>query len=202
MSIDTPTSPEAGIGTLPDPRIEDRVAPQPAAHGAAVQAVFNDAGRDLALYSAVHPLWYDIVGDRDEEPGIAAELDHHELTWLDAPTPGREWVVKLTSSRWKAGTGSGDDYSAYYKYDLTLRERDEDGDLYKPGKACSLRVITQFEDLNYKDGEPLTLQYDEGSLVRCSTTWADTSAEVEGRMLDLLEIVLDVDRGRLLADRN
>ncbi|MDB9232311.1 ArsR family transcriptional regulator [Halorubrum ezzemoulense] len=202
MSIDTPTSPDTALGTLPDPRIEDRVAPQPAAHGAAVQAVFNDAGRDLALYSAVHQLWYDLVGDRDEEPGIAAELDHHELTWLDAPTPGREWVVKLTSSRWKAGTGSGDDYSAYYKYDLTLRERDEDGDLYKTGKACSLRVIPQFEDLNYKDGEPLTLQYDEGSLVRCSTTWADTAAEVEGRMLDLLEVVLDVARGRLLADRN
>ncbi|TKX83498.1 ArsR family transcriptional regulator, partial [Halorubrum sp. SS5] len=75
-------------------------------------------------------------------------------------------------------------------------------ELYKTGKACSLRVIPQFDDLNYKDGEPLTLQYDEGSLVRCSTTWADTAAEVEGRMLDLLEVVLDVDRGRLLADRN
>ena len=202
MSIETPTTSDAALGTLPDPRIEDRVAPQPAAHGAAVQAVFNDASRDLGLYSGVHQLWYDIVGDRDQKPGIAAELDHNALTWLDAPTPGREWVVKLTSSRWKAGTGTGDDYSAYYKYDLTLRERDEDGDLYKTGKACSLRVIPQFGDLNYRDGESLTLQYDEGSLVRCSTTWADTASEVEGRMLDLLEVVLDIDRGRLLADRN
>ena len=202
MSVDAPNTPDATIGTLPDPRIEDRVAPRPAAHGAAAQAVFNDANRDLALYSAVHQLWYDIVGDRDEEPGIAAEVNHEDLPWLDVPTAGREWVVKLTSSRWKAGTGTGDDYSAYYKYDLTLRERDEDGDLHKTGQACSLRVIPQFADLNYKDGKPLTLQYGEGSLVRCSTTWADSAAEIEGRMLDVLEIVLDVDRGRLLADRD
>ncbi|WP_058365104.1 winged helix-turn-helix domain-containing protein [Haloparvum sedimenti] len=201
MSVETPSTPDATIGTLPDPHIEDRVASQPAAHGAAVQAVFNDAGRDLALYSAVHQLWYDIVGDRDEEPGIAAAVDHNDLPWLDAPTSGREWVVQLTSSRWKAGTGTGDDYSAYYKYDLTLRERDEEGDLHKTGKACSLRVIPQFDDLNYEDGSELTLQYGDGSLVRCSTTWADSADEVEGRMLDVLEIVLDVDRGRLLEDR-
>jgi len=75
-------------------------------------------------------------------------------------------------------SGEAAQLSAYYKYDLTLRERDEDGDLYKTGKACSLRVIPQFSDLNYKDGSPLTLQYGEGSLVRCSTTWADTADEV------------------------
>ena len=202
MSIDMPSTPDATIGTLPDPRLEDRLAPEPAAHGAAVQAVFNDTDRDLALYSAVHQLWYEVVGDRDQEPGIVAEIDHDDLPWLEAPTPGREWVVELTSSRWKAGTGTGDDYSAYYKYDLTLRERDEDGDLHKTGQACSLRVIPQFSDLNYKDGSSLTLQYGEGSLVRCSTTWADTADEVEGRMLDVLELVLDVDRGRLLEDRD
>lgn len=202
MSVDMPSTPDATIGTLPDPRLEERVAPRPAAHGAAVQAVFNDAVQDLPVYSAVHQLWYDVVGDRDQEPGVVLEVDHDDLSWLEAPTPGREWVVALSSSRWKAGTGTGDDYSAYYKYDLTLRERDEDGDLYKTGKACSLRVVPQFSDLNYKDGNSLTLQYGEGTLVRCSTTWADTADEVEGRMLDVLERVLDVDRGRLLADRD
>ena len=202
MSIDFPSTPDATIGTLPDPSLEDRVAPRPVAHGAAVQAVFNDVDRDLAIYSAVHQLWYDEVGDRDQEPGIVTELDQDDLPWLDEPTPGRDWVVALTSSRWKAGTGTGDDYSAYYKYDLTLREQDEDGDLYKTGKACSVRVVPQFSDLNYKDGNALTLQYGEGSLVRCSTTWADSADEVEGRMLDVLEKTLDVDRGRLLADRD
>ena len=202
MSIDFPSTPDATIGTLPDPSLEDRVAPRPVAHGAAVQAVFNDVDRDLAIYSAVHQLWYDEVGDRDQEPGVVAELDQHDLPWLDEPTPGREWVVALTSSRWKAGTGTGDDYSAYYKYDLTLREQDEDGDLYKTGKACSVRVVPQFSDLNYKDGNALTLQYGEGSLVRCSTTWADSADEVEARMLDVLVETLDVDRGRLLADRD
>ena len=202
MSVDSPSTPDATIGTLPDPSLEDRIAPRPVAHGAAVQAVFNDVDRDLAIYSAVHQLWYDEVGDRDQEPGVVAELDQHDLPWLDEPTPGRDWVVALTSSRWKAGTGTGDDYSAYYKYDLTLREQDEDGDLYKTGKACSVRVVPQFSDLNYKDGNALTLQYGEGSLVRCSTTWADSADEVEARMLDVLVETLDVDRGRLLADRD
>ncbi|EMA59918.1 winged helix-turn-helix domain-containing protein [Halorubrum kocurii] len=202
MSIDMPSTPDATIGTLPDPRLEDRVGPEPAAHGAGVQAVFNDESRDLPVYSAVHQLWYDVVGDRENEPGIAAVVDVDDLPWLEAPTPGREWVVKLSSSRWKAGTGTGDDYSAYYKYDLTFRERDEDGDLYKTGQACSLRVLPQFADLNYQDGSDLTLQYGEGSLVKCQTTWADSTEEVEGRMIDVLELVLDVDRGRLLADRD
>ncbi|WP_281194744.1 winged helix-turn-helix domain-containing protein [Halorubrum sp. F4] len=202
MSVDAPSTPDATIGTLPDPRLEDRIAPEPVAHGAAVQCVLNDVGREVSIYSAVHQLWYEVVGDRDEEPGVVAELDSADVPWLDAPTPGREWVVKLSSSRWKAGTGTGDDYSAYYKYDLTLRERDEDGDLYKTGRACSLRILPQFADLNYQDGSDLTLQYGEGSLVRCSTTWADDAEEVEGRMFDVLEAALDVDRGRLLADRD
>ena len=202
MSIDAPSTPDASIGSLPDPRLEDRHGPEPVAHGAAVQCVLNDVHRDEPIYSAVHRTWYEVVGDRDEEPGIVAILDSDDHEWLDAPTPGRDWVVKLTSSRWKAGTGVGDDYSAYYKYDLTLRERDEDGDLYKTGRACSLRVIPQFADLNYQDGSELTLQYGEGSLVRCMTTWADDSAEIEGRMFDVLEAVLDVDRGQLLADRD
>lgn len=168
------------MGSLPDPRIQDRHGPEPVAHSAAVQYVFNDADRELSVYSVVHQLWYDVVADRDQEPGTVGELDERDHSWLDAPTPGREWVVKLIPSRWKAGTGTGDDYSAYYKYDLTLRERDEDGDLYKTGRACSLRVLPQFADLNYKDESDLTYRYGEGSLVRCSTTWADESEKVGG----------------------
>jgi len=202
MSIDMPSTPDATIGTLPDARLEDRVAPKPAAHGAGVQAVLNDASRDLSVYSALHQLWYEVVGSRDEEPGIAAVVDSDDLPWLEPPTPGREWVVKLSSSRWKAGSGTGDDYSAYYEYILTFRERDDDGDLHKTGQACSVRVLPQFADLNYRDGESLTLQYGEGSLVKCQTTWAESSDEVEARMFDVLELVLDVERGRLLADRN
>ena len=76
MSVDMPSPPDATIGTLPDPRLEKRVASRPAAHGAAVQAVFNDTARDLSLYSAVHQLWYDIVGDRDQEPGVVLEVDY------------------------------------------------------------------------------------------------------------------------------
>jgi DNA-binding transcriptional ArsR family regulator len=143
-----------------------------------------------------------VVGDRENEPGVVAEVDSDDLPWLEAPTPGREWVFALKSSRWKAGTGTGDDYSAYYKYDLILRERDDDGDLYRTPRACSLRVIPQFGDLNYESGDDLPLPYGEGSLVRCSTTWAESADQVEARMLDVLELVVDIDRGRLLEDRN
>lgn len=202
MSIDMPSTPDASVGTLPDPRLEDRVAARPVAHGAATQAVFNDDDRRLPVYSAVHQLWYDVVGDRENEPAVVAELDEDSVSWLTAPTPGREWVFALSSSRWKAGNGTGDDYSAYYKYDLTLRERDEDGDLHRTPRACSLRVIPQFDDLNYESGDELPLPYGAGSLVRCSTTWAESSDQVETRMLDVLERVVDIDRGRLLEDRN
>ncbi|WP_418284767.1 winged helix-turn-helix domain-containing protein [Halorubrum sp. DTA46] len=202
MSIDAPSTPDASIGSLPDPSLEDRRGPKPVAHGAGVQCVFNDIDRDEPIYSAVHQLWYEVVGDRDQEPGVVADLDSTDVEWLDPPTSGRDWVVKLTSSRWKGGKGTGDDFSRYYKYDLTLRERDEDGNLYKTGRACSLRVIPQFDDLHYQDGNEITYQYGEGSLVRCSTTWADTAEEVERRMFDVLDAVLDVDRDRLRLDRD
>ena len=204
MSVENPSTPDASTGSLPDPSIVDRSGPQPVAHGAATQAVFNDTHRERTIYRQVFDLWQDTVGDREEEPVVVAELDADAVDWLTPPACGREWVVVISSSRWKGGTGEGDDYSAWYKYDLTLRERDEDGDLYHDsGKSCSLRVIPQLDVLNYQDGGEITYQYGEGSLVRCSTTWATDAGEIEARMFDVLDAVLDdVDRARLLDDRD
>lgn len=198
-----PSTLDAGINTLPTPDLDDRSAPQPVAHGAAVQAVFNDIAREKTLYRQVYDLWHDEVADHDDEPEVIGRLDHDLVDWLNAPDMGEEWVVILTSSRWKGGTGIGDDYSAWYKYDLTLRQLDEDGVLHRAGKSCSLRVIPQLDLLNYKDGGEITYQYGEGSLVRCTTTWATSVAEIEGRMADMLIAALDgIDRERLREDRN
>ena len=201
MSVDSPSTPDATIGSLPDPRIDDHVAPRPVAHGAGLQAVFNDLHRDVPIYSAAHQAWYECVGDRDQEPGILAELDHESIDWLPAPAAER-WVVKLSSSGWKGGDGEGDSWSQYYKYHLTLRQEDDEGDLHTSGLACSLTVIPQFSDLTYQDGNAITYQYGEGSLVRINTTWAETSEEVERRMDDVLEHALGIDRDRLRADRD
>jgi len=203
MSIEMPSTQDGDIGTLPAPSLSDRSAPQPVAHGAALQSVFNGMSRYKTLYSQLFDTWQDVVGSHDREPGVVATLDHGALEWLDEPAAGRDWVIQITSSRWKGGTGTGDSYSAYYKYDLVLKEQDEDGDLHDTrGKSCSLRVIPQLGKLNYQDGSDIEYQYGEGTLVRCTTTWADGPDEIEARMFDVLEAVLDVDRDRLLADQH
>ncbi len=213
MSVELP-HPDAGMGdgSLPEPRHETREAPEPAAHGSAVQAVFNDVDVDLehdvdvaatsaTTYDAIRSLWYDVVADRDREPAVVAELDG-ALEWLPGARKSREWVLVLTSSRWKAGKGEGDDYRSYYEYHLKLRERDEDGDLHKAPIALHVEIMPQFEDLVYKDGNALECPYGEGSRVVCWTTWADSSAEIESRMLDALECVIGADRDRLERARD
>ncbi|MFW6317225.1 MAG: hypothetical protein ACOC06_02000 [Halorubrum sp.] len=50
-------------------RLDERIAPEPVAHGAGIQCVLNDASRGLPVYTALHQLWYDVVGSRAEEPG-------------------------------------------------------------------------------------------------------------------------------------
>lgn len=200
MSIDLDAA--AGTSPLPECDLETRYGPRPAAHGAAVMAVFDDLDGPLdpGIYQRCRQLWYDKVGDRDDEGAIVAELDD-SLEWLPPARNGRDWVVTLRSSRWKAGTGEGDDYSAWYKYHLTLRELDNDGERHKPPLALSLRVEPQDTDLVYKDGSPLECPYGEGSRVVLQSTWADSSEELERRMTETLQELLDVDGAALEAAR-
>lgn len=205
MSVEIDAGP--GERGLPETELETRYGPQPISHGGGVMAVFADRRDELdvvdddSIYQAVRSLWYDVVGDRENEPGIVLEPESSEYEWLPAPRHDREWVLILESSRWKAGQGEGDDYTAWYKYDLTLRERDADGELYKPPWALSLRVEPQRRDLVYRDGNPLTLPYGEGTLVKIQSTWAETGQELERRMIDVLSDAVDADAQELLESR-
>jgi DNA-binding MarR family transcriptional regulator len=208
MSIDGPATPGAERETLPDPEVEHREGPKPAAHGSAVQAVFNDLAVDVdvdageGVYGAVLDYWREHVGDRENEPYPVAEVDRDTFDWLPSAREGRDWVLVLTSSRWKAGRGEGDDYRAYYEYHLKLRERDEDGDLHKPPLALHMEIMPQFEDLQYQDGNALETPYGEGTRVLCWTTWAEDSEEIEHRMLSALEAAVDADRDALRRARD
>ena len=205
MSVEIDDLP--GERGLPETELETRFGPQPISHGGGVMAVFADRRTDLdvvdddSIYQAVRSLWYDVVGDRENEPGIVAELDSDAIEWLPAARYNREWVLILESSRWKAGQGEGDDYTAWYKYDLTLRELDDDGEMHKPAFALSLRVEPQRRDLVYRDGNELSLPYGEGTLVKIQSTWAETGQELERRMVDTLVEALDVDPQELLESR-
>lgn len=215
MSVDDPAGPGASLGNLPDADTEQRRGPRPVAHGSSVQTVFNDldldlaftadgvdSDRDTSIYDAFLAYWREAVGDRDFEPYPVATLDPDRVEWLPPARDGREYVLELTSSRWKAGTGTGDDYRPYYDYHLRLRELDDDGETHKPPLACHLEIMPQYADLNYKDGNPLETPYGEGTRVVTWTTWAESGEEVETRTLDVLEAVLGADRDRLRLARN
>lgn len=213
MSVEIPTETVGEIGSLPDPTLEPRTGPKPAAHGAAVVSVFNDRDVDLDLgvdgtdeqstaYDAMLNYWRENVGDRDHEPYVAADLDPDIIDWLPPARHDRDWCLVLTSSRWKAGTGTGDDYRSHYEYHLKLRERDDDGDLHKPPLALHVEIMPQDSDLNYKDGNELETPYGEGTRAVCWTTWAESSEEIERRLVDALVATLGADRSAVVDARN
>lgn len=199
MSTELPTLPDAEIGNLPESDCERRTGPKPAAHGSSVQAVFRPRD-DQTEYDITRDLWRDRVESWENEPGVIDVGDAFDQ-WLPEARYGRDWVLLLSSSGWKAGTGEGDDWTQWYQYHLKLREVDEHGEFHKPPCALHVEIIPQDTSLNYSDGNDITLPYGEGALVRCSTTWAESGEEVESRMLDTLELVLDADRDDLQERR-
>ena len=175
--------------------------PEPRAHGAGVMNVVNDAdGEDPeTLYTRAIKRWRDEVGDRDKEPYIIADDVEHD--WLPELPSGTEYVYQLTSSRWKAGKGEGDDYSAFYDQHIKLRRMDEDGDLSVPATSIHIELMPQSKDLVYKDGSPLECPFGEGTKVRATTTWAETGHEIERRMYDALRAIYGEDAVDI-QDRN
>lgn len=139
------------------------------------------------LYDQALGYWREHVGDVDNEPYIAVE--DFDADWL----PAGKYALVLTSSRWKAGTGQGDDYRAYYEQHLKLREwdTDEDGEiqLRKPPLALHIEIMPQFQDMVYKSGDPLQCPYGEGTRLLGWTTWAEDPFEIERRMYDALRAV-------------
>lgn len=189
--------------------------PQPRAHGASVANVLNDLApsdrnavpheRDT-LYARAVDYWRDNVEDADAEPYVA--VADFQADWL--PNDGYQYALVTKSSRWKAGTGRGDDYTAYYEQHIMLRRWSDDGEpqLEKGPLALHVEIMPQYHDLVYQSGDPLEFpdEYGEGTRAVAWTTWAESGQDVEARMYDAIRAiygadVLDVDRDRNDASR-
>jgi DNA-binding MarR family transcriptional regulator len=146
--------------------------------------------------------WLDEIGDPDMEPypivrDLRARLDEigASAEWL--PETSGRWVLLQRSSRWKAGTGYGDDYSAYYEQHLKLREavETEHGEIEyrKPPLALHIEIMPQYPDLVYKSGDDLELPHGEGSRILAWTTWAESGEQIEQRAYDAVRAAFGVD---------
>ncbi len=206
MSTDTPTDSTSdqlsGVtGST------DATFPEPREHGAAVQNVFNDLppskrderGLDRGtLYDHAVDYYREHIGDESNEPHVAVE--NFSADWL--PDDGFSYCLVLTSSLWKAGLGTGDDYRAFYEQHIKLRRRDpDDGGLSKGPLALHVEVMPQFRDLVYKSGDPLECPYGEGTRVQAWSTWAESGHALEHRAYDALRAVYGEETFDL-ADRN
>lgn len=210
MSVDSPADDVDQPAELPCAEIERqegitttrRTHRKPASHGSTGAFVLNDRGRpaedvgvdvpeyrnipDGSAYQHARASWY--AGD--VEPGEPVVLTtSYNPSWSDRED---ELGVILTPSRSHAGQGEGDDYTAWYKYDVTIRQLDDDGELTDrtPAESLNLKLYPQVQGLVKKDGEPLTLPYGAGTRVQVQTTWVETTDEVVDRALDLLEHAL------------
>ncbi|MFP8891480.1 winged helix-turn-helix transcriptional regulator [Natrialbaceae archaeon A-CW2] len=194
MSVDNPTEPDDYSNVTGTTKEQ---FPEPVAHGAGVMNNFADldprkrkepAGERGTLYARALHYWREQVGSPEEEPHIAVE--DFEADWL----PDGDYALLLTSSRWKAGKGIGDDYRAFYDQHLKLRKwgpEDDNGErpLRKPPVAAHLEIMPQYKDMVYKSGDPLECPHGEGTRVLCKTTWAEDPFEIEQRMYDVLRAV-------------
>lgn len=160
--------------------------PEPIAHGFGVVATIDDledadapVGERGGLYDAAMDYWQERVGSPDNEKHVISKF---EADWLD--NPEQDHVLLFYSSRWKAGEGTGDDYSAWYKYHLVLREVVEDGmgrrSLRKPPTSLSITITPQYPGLVYGDGDPLEkdLVYGTGSRIEVESAYPETGHDL------------------------
>jgi ribosomal protein S25 len=199
MSAETNPNLGTNLDELPATHCESSTSVQPRAHGSSVINHFNDCSGEYGLddrdtlYDTAIDYWRDVCGDPSNEPH-EIPLDPDDVgDWLPDAREDRDWVLLLTSSRWKAGTGINDAYSPYYDQHLKLREIDNDGDYYKPPLALHIEIMPQYADLVYHDGAALQLPHGEGTRVVCWTTWAESGEAVESRMYDVLRAVYGDD---------
>jgi hypothetical protein len=179
--------------------------PEPAIHGAAGKFVLQDAYRpadpvveqwavgdgrripDGSLYQWARAAQYACEPVEDdtgrERYVLSREYEHPDDDEDD------QYAVVLTDSRWKVGTGTGDDYRPWFKYDLTLKPLDADGTVAwdrTPARALTVKLHPQVEGLVYQDGNELRLPHGEGTLVQVQATWAETFAEFRERAAGLV----------------
>jgi len=198
---------QEGISTVP------RTHRKPASHGSTGQFVINDRGRDADEIPGVDELEYRNIPDgsayqaararwyrADVEPGETIEITtSYNPSWSERE---EELGVIMTPSRSHAGQGEGDDYTAWYKYDLTIRQLDSDGEISErtPAESLNLTLYPQVQGLVHKGGQPLELPNGPGTRVQVQTTWVEDADEVVVRALDLLEAALGYDGDRTLVN--
>lgn len=188
---------------------ETRTLPQPAYHGAAGMFVLNDnrrpaadvgwnagSGRNIpdgSAYQHARAAAYALDDDRVRDP--VDDKDRIVLS-TDYDVQGVSHAVVMTDSRWRGGTGTGDDYSPWWKYDVTLKPLDEDGEVdwgRTPVEALSLKIQPQYPELVDSRGQDVGAPYGLGSLVHVQATWIDDPYELVRRARDLLEDALNYD---------
>lgn len=184
MSVDTP-APSA----LPECSTDVREGPQPVVHSAACALTLRDGG---GLYDVTTDHWREHVGDRDAEPFAVDAPQLEASDWLDVPDD-EDAVLLLTTSRWKAGTGEGDQYSAWYDRHLRLRFRDADGNLYKPAQSLHVEIMPQDPDLVYRDGNDFVPPYGPGTRVAVTSAWPDGPESLEYRAVQAIRQVYGRD---------
>ena len=203
---------DAEIADLPVDRETDQFV-EPIEHGAGVVCHIADMPDDVDPSAARDPSDRPSVTLYDQAIRFRRQFDAEPIVVPFEPTPdwlpelanGEQWVLEVTSSRWKAGTGTGDDYSAYYQQHLKLRKEDREGDRHKHSLALHVEILPQFHDLVYHDGGELKCQYGEGTRLKTWSTWADDATDLTRRATDAIRCVygpdaLDVDDGGLPSD--
>jgi len=185
------------------------VLPQGARHGGGGKFVLADTDRDGdgvtskfdlgddgrripngSVYQHARAAWYAHEDDFVTNPNTGR--DYAVLTRSyehPAEDEDDEYAVTLRSSPWKAGTGTGDDYSPWYSYDLTVQPMDDDGSIAwkrTPPRSLSLKLEPQDDALVYPDGNDFRLPHGEGTLVRVQSTWVDQTEEFLERAAHLL----------------
>ncbi|WP_276252789.1 hypothetical protein [Halomontanus rarus] len=207
----TPTVVPGGDYDLPrNEGVETRTKtyPTPSGHGGGGKFVLNDAHRpvehipfdagetreipDGSLYQHARAAYY------AHEDAIITDPEGNERIVLS-----REFVIDgvphgviFTSSRWRGGRGKGDRYRPFYKYDVTVKPLDNDGNIEwnrTPLNALSLKIQPQYEGLVDSSGNPVNLPYGIGTLVHVQTTWVEHPEVLADRAAELVAHVFDYD---------
>ncbi|QLG62191.1 DUF7845 domain-containing protein [Halorarum salinum] len=221
MSLDAPTPAEpptdnGGLLRLEGITTTTEQLPEPTRHGGNLHVVLNDqyrpaaeiehdsGDRDLpdgSAYQTARARWYE-AADADEvhtvetPKGYEREYvvleDEYEL--FDEPV-----AVTLNSSRCELGqVTSAGNFRAYFKYNLTLKPLDDDGEVRwfgTPTTSLNVTIRPQDAGLARKTQEEGIVQkwsppYGSGTEIRAQTTWAESTQEIQGRIETLLYDVL------------
>lgn len=217
-SADPPTEPDNGLLRLEGIETTTELLPTPTRHGGNLHLVLNDVYRDESeiphdfgdrrirdgsLYQYARSRWYEaqdrgeittIEDSRGRDREYVVLLDEYDLF-------GETVAVSLNSSRCELGreTSSGA-FRQWFKYNLTLQPVDEDGEIQwfkTPTTSLNTTLRPQYASLLKKTqngiSENWTPPYGDGTEVTVQTTWAEDSAEIQGRMTELVYDALQYD---------